>query len=435
MSSAASEFLATKNRWSSARKQKLFSMASHSWSDNNNWLQEGCKNVADRRWSDDSWTGNGWQGWHDYGNDWEHKWGQHDLCEEGEGNRLEGLRAEDMSAKQILDEPLLPRAAEALETGDPLSPLRRVCFEVTDKSDSTAFQPRSTTRRSQGNRLWCHIYLAKRHADFDLVPSLIGRTGCHMLAIHFATKVKMRVRGRGSGHLEMNGTKEAPVPLMLAVTSEGVHTLNFKTAVHMAIDKLNEVQVKFNQFCHHRNLRSAKMGSIWRFGEMSKEAEHTLEDILLEQGWASEDMPSIDIWLQRPKTISVGGRKARFMSIPSTPSFPKVSQAWCVPLPPAPVMIPLPWTHPAPSAWYFWTPPLPFDAGYNYDNFAGGAGTAAEPTQVLLDQVLGPSLRQREQNQEAAEDGSDEELQSLIASEVAAFLQDDYSHLNTPTLF
>jgi hypothetical protein len=399
-------------------------MASHSWSDNNNWLQEGCKNVADRRWSEDSWIGNGWQGWHDYGNDWEQEWLQHDLCEaadakESEGHGLKGLRAEDMFAQQIPVEPSLPRAAKD-------------CSEVVDQLDSTALKPRSTTRRSQGQRLWCHIFLAKRHAEFDLVPMLIGHTGCHMRAINVATKAKIRVRGTGSGYLEVHGTKEAPVPMMVAVTCEVAHSMNFKTAVLMTIDKLNEVQVKFQKFCQMRNLGFANLGSIWRFGEMSKEAEHTLAEILLEHGWASEHMDSIDIWLKRPTMTSVGGRKARFMSIPRHPRFPKVSQAWCAPPPPAPATMPV---HP-PGCWILPLPPAPVGVlDPNYGSFNDGAGTAAEPTQVLLDQVLGPSLRQRELNQEAAEDGSDEELQSLIASEVAAFLQDDHSHLNTPTLF
>jgi hypothetical protein len=83
---------------------------------------------------------------------------------------------------------------------------------------------------------------------------LIGRSGCNMREIYQATNAKIRVRGRGSGHLEVDGSKEAPVPLMVAVTSEGGYQVHFRTAVEMTISKLKEVQQLFVQFCQQRNL-------------------------------------------------------------------------------------------------------------------------------------------------------------------------------------
>lgn len=118
-----------------------------------------------------------------------------------------------------------------------------------------------------------------------------------MRAINVATHAKIRIRGRGSGHLEVEGTREAPVPLMVAVTSEGVHKIHFKTAVQMTVDKLNEVQALFKQFCQQRNLQpqtSWPRDSIWRFGEMSKEAETTLAELLALYGWEYGLMQSID---------------------------------------------------------------------------------------------------------------------------------------------
>lgn len=41
-----------------------------------------------------------------------------------------------------------------------------------------------------------------------------------MEAIYESTGCKVRVRGRGSGHLEQSTQAEAPTPLMLAVTAE-----------------------------------------------------------------------------------------------------------------------------------------------------------------------------------------------------------------------
>jgi hypothetical protein len=54
-------------------------------------------------------------------------------------------------------------------------------------------------RQAQGTRLWCHVFLDKRHPEFDLVPMLIGRSGCHMREIYQATNARLRVRGRAAG--------------------------------------------------------------------------------------------------------------------------------------------------------------------------------------------------------------------------------------------
>ena len=54
-----------------------------------------------------------------------------------------------------------------------------------------------------GPRLWIHIFLHKLHREFDLVPMLIGRDGSNVKAIYMRTDAKVRIRGRGSGHLEV----------------------------------------------------------------------------------------------------------------------------------------------------------------------------------------------------------------------------------------
>ena len=137
-------------------------------------------------------------------------------------------------------------------------------------------------RQAQGNRLWCHAFLNKRHPEFNLVPMLIGESGCHTREIYQATNA--RLRGRGSGYLEVDGAREANVPLMVAVTSEGVDQAHdFRTAVEMTISKLRVVQGLFVQFCQQRTLsESLARENLWRFGEMSKDAEIVLADLLPE---------------------------------------------------------------------------------------------------------------------------------------------------------
>ena len=130
-----------------------------------------------------------------------------------------------------------------------------------------------------GPRLWCHIFLNKRHDDFDLVPMLIGRGGKNTRDIYDITGAKIRIRGRGSNHKEIEGIREAPVPLMVAVTSDGANASKFSQAVDMMIAKLNEANKTFAQFCFQKELdRSLAMEDIWKWGEMSKEAELVLAE-------------------------------------------------------------------------------------------------------------------------------------------------------------
>ena len=129
------------------------------------------------------------------------------------------------------------------------------------------------------------------------MPILIGRYGRHMKEINRATDAKVRVRGRGSGHLEVDrkmmnkgmpkvsGVKEAPVPLTVAITLHSAQRDHFRTAVDMTISKLQDVQDLFVQFCEQRTLSKALLWEeLWSFGEMSKDAEIVLADLLPEGG-------------------------------------------------------------------------------------------------------------------------------------------------------
>ena len=158
-------------------------------------------------------------------------------------------------------------------------------WQIVQEPPRTVFAPGTVeARQAQGNMLWCHVFLDKRVPEFNLVPTLIGKSGCHMREIYQATDARLRVRGRGSGNLEVDGATEAPVPLMVAVTSEGVDQARFRTAVEMTISRLRVVQGLFVQFCQQRTL-SESLASLWRFGEISKDAEIVLADLLPEGGW------------------------------------------------------------------------------------------------------------------------------------------------------
>ena len=138
--------------------------------------------------------------------------------------------------------------------------------------------------RRRDHRLWAHIILHKRHANFDLVPILIGRRGRNMRDIYETTWAKLRVRGRGSGHLELVGNKmaEAPVPLMVAVTTHHTDDRSFRTALELLFTRLEDTSAHYRQFCYERGLpQPTDHEPLFSFGEISNGAETIIQDLLL----------------------------------------------------------------------------------------------------------------------------------------------------------
>ena len=100
------------------------------------------------------------------------------------------------------------------------------------------------------SREWVHIGLLLPppciQVDLQLVPRLIGNKGENTKAIFAETDAKARIRGIGSGHLEVDGIQEAQVPLQFAVTVAREPNVpwqaRLKRAVEMAILLLLQAQ-------------------------------------------------------------------------------------------------------------------------------------------------------------------------------------------------
>jgi hypothetical protein len=116
-------------------------------------------------------------------------------------------------------------------------------------------------------RFWVHIFLHPEHEGFDLIPMLIGKKGKNMKKILHETGAKIRIRGRGSKYLEVDGKREAPVPLMVAVTVVEGDAVNFKKAVDMTVVQLLEVTLHYKRFCSQRCLASD--WPVFSIGEVS----------------------------------------------------------------------------------------------------------------------------------------------------------------------
>lgn len=140
--------------------------------------------------------------------------------------------------------------------------------------DEAASGPSTGARGARRTRLWAHIHLHMHAPGFDLVPRLIGRGGCNMRKIADSTGAKIRIRGRGSGHLEIEGKFEAPTPLMVAVTTDKMDEEGFRAAVAATIEELRIVEQRFRSFCQQRGLKHE--GPCYSIGSLPDKAKDCL---------------------------------------------------------------------------------------------------------------------------------------------------------------
>lgn len=134
--------------------------------------------------------------------------------------------------------------------------------------------------RKPASRSWTHIilHIDRKHKEFELVPRLIGRGGVHMKTIALAHDAKLRVRGYGSGHLEVDGRREAPVPLMLTVSANKKDPEAFQKAVNLAIQHLKNTESHYKDFCYQKGFMQP--GPMFSIGEMSPYTGQVLKELV-----------------------------------------------------------------------------------------------------------------------------------------------------------
>lgn len=130
-----------------------------------------------------------------------------------------------------------------------------------------AMRPRALTccGSSKASRLCCHIYLDERmlKSGVDLVPAIIGRGGGNTRAIFDATGTKLRIRGRGSGHLELDSKKEANVHLMIALSADHGRPDCFQKAFKMAVNLASVVAARFEVVCQKQGKTVPSGPRLW----------------------------------------------------------------------------------------------------------------------------------------------------------------------------
>eukprot|EP00930_Biecheleria_cincta_P051234 TRINITY_DN3638_c0_g1_i3.p1 TRINITY_DN3638_c0_g1~~TRINITY_DN3638_c0_g1_i3.p1 ORF type:complete len:433 (-),score=83.62 TRINITY_DN3638_c0_g1_i3:316-1614(-) len=127
-------------------------------------------------------------------------------------------------------------------------------------------------RRHVRPKVWCCFFIdsVMCRPGFQLIKKVIGHGGNNTRRIFEKTAAKIRLRGRGSGHLEANG-REAPVHLMLAVTSDMGQEISFLAALQMSADLLEQVTSKYKAFCKHSDIPLPVTPLFW-IGEVSDKA-------------------------------------------------------------------------------------------------------------------------------------------------------------------
>jgi hypothetical protein len=125
-------------------------------------------------------------------------------------------------------------------------------------------------------RVWMHVLLRKA-PGFDLVPMLIGCAGNNTKDIFKETGAKIRIRGKGSKYLEVDGIREAPVPLMIVITQEKTSMGKFHRAVQLTLALLHKVTEFYKTFCKNGGLAEEP---IFSRGAISRGAERCLKDLL-----------------------------------------------------------------------------------------------------------------------------------------------------------
>jgi len=180
---------------------------------------------------------------------------------------------------------LHPQSANSCEKCEVVTAPCRAQEEFTAAQELQSLSKRKT-RRAGGKRhgLWCHVFLdpSMLQPGFDLGSKIIGKRGCHTGKIFASTDTKVRLRGKGSGHLEKATGREGPVPLMIALASEHDDHEKFRSAFSMLVSLLTDITERFENFARSRGLSSKGEGScdkrFW-IGEVSQRTRECLGEL------------------------------------------------------------------------------------------------------------------------------------------------------------
>lgn len=150
-------------------------------------------------------------------------------------------------------------------------------YEVEGKDGRDKEKPEKKKKKNV-SKVWSHFYLEPTmlRSGFDVNKKIIGHGGANTKRIFEKTGAKIRLRGRGSGHNE-GERGEAPVPLMLAVTSDTRNQENFLQACELSSQLLQTVTAKYPEFCRHHGHSTVIPAPLFWIGDASQDALASFE--------------------------------------------------------------------------------------------------------------------------------------------------------------
>ncbi|CAE8582558.1 unnamed protein product [Polarella glacialis] len=116
----------------------------------------------------------------------------------------------------------------------------------------------SCQQRARGGETYSCTFIfggidAERDSDFDLVPRLIGRQVHHTHHIAAVSGGKVRIRGRGSQHMECSsGTQEADVPLQISLSTKSPEGFELGKKELEAL--LQDIGSHFTRYCRRKGI-------------------------------------------------------------------------------------------------------------------------------------------------------------------------------------
>jgi len=131
--------------------------------------------------------------------------------------------------------------------------------------------------KQREKRFSCHFLVHMEDAGFGVVSKLIGHHGKNMRKIAQVADAKVRVRGRGSGHIEANGV-EADVPMMIALTTARSNEGGFRKAFAMTLDLLRDAAPRYADYCQKQGV--AHLGPYFSIGRMPADHISIFADLL-----------------------------------------------------------------------------------------------------------------------------------------------------------
>lgn len=169
------------------------------------------------------------------------------------------------------------------------------CGRITTESVWSDYGSPCTKRNRRpgpkNQKRFCCNFILKLPNTY--VPVIIGKGGQNTKDIFCKTGCKIRVRGRGSGHMEQGTSEEAPTPLMLAVTAEPNNKAGFVKAIKLSLELLESIE---ERFCNDYNEWYAAFKAVVEDEEVQKELILLVGDKLQCRLWSKKSTWSSSSW-------------------------------------------------------------------------------------------------------------------------------------------